>query len=305
MSLESLQNAVPAAAALTVRLGCPEELFRLAPLMASTSELPPKEAKWLLAFKQKPVERIAAALAWWPEGPLVKFLIVRQPGIPAKEAAGCLVPVMESMPDCGGVALEYARMLSEKDDLAPWLAGHGYKPLRGEKVLETPSAAVYERVGSFLARYGSEIPSTWRTEPISQHTPETVWPLIEPYGLIKFEALKRFWSRTGERGYNPDMSNILFDGSTPLGTLLVRTNRVCLAIDIRAVKQIQPRLRALANVVLFGHIQRAATPASWSVIAFRGDMDEHRETLNLAGRMGGREVDVRYSYTRPLNSSSF
>lgn len=263
---------------------------------------PPADAQVLIALKQRPVQRIVATLAWWHEAGAVKFLVGHQPGVDAIEAAAALVPALESVPELAGTDIAYGRLFAPDEDIAPWLIQRGYRATGTERVFEAPSTTVYDRVQSFLARHGNDLPESWRTESIRHHVPETVWPIIEPYRLIRFDALQRFWKTTGPLGYDPDYSNILFDGETPLGTLLLRNNSVCLAVDIRVVNPIAPRLRSLANLALFAHVARLASPATIRTLGFRADEREHRETANLARRMGGREVAIRHIYTRLAGS---
>jgi hypothetical protein len=203
------------------------------------------------------------------------------------------------MPGLGAEKLIYAQLLAESQEVAPWLARHGYLAQQTERILESPFSTVYQRVGALFARHYTEMPGSWTTEPIRCHSPETVWPLIAPFRLIKFESLQSLWTTPGERGYHPEFSNILFDAGTPVGVLLVRTDHDCLIIDIRVVKPITPRLRSLGNIAFFAHIRRLVIPTAWRVVRFRGDQVEHRETANLARRMGGRQVAVRHTYIRP------
>ncbi|QDU58946.1 hypothetical protein [Aeoliella mucimassa] len=289
---------------LTVQVASPQQQLRAWPLFASQFEQPAANAQYLIAIKSRPVERIVAALAWWQEPDAIRFLLAHQPGITIEAAAEALVPRLQSLPDLPPLDLKYAFLLQQDQPPAPWLAAHGYEPRHAERAFEAPSTTVYERVQKFLTRHHNDIPETWHSESIRDHSPETVWPLIEPYRLIHPEALRRFWNTPGEQGYDPDFSNILFDGDQPLGTLLLRNNHVCLAVDIRVVIDIAPRLRSLANLALFAHISRVASPESTGIrtLAFRADEREHRETANLAKRMGGREVAARHIYTREFSA---
>lgn len=300
----SSEPASPTAsdADLIVRPAQARELIRARQFFSLGAEQPPAPAQFLAALKQHPVERMVAVLAWWKENAAVRFLVACKPGLVAERAAEALIPKFEALPGVSGLALEYGRLIAAGEDVAPWLTRHGYQTRRTERIFESPCATVYERVEAFRARHGAEIPARWRTESIKSHSPDMVWPLIAPFGLIKLEALRNDWATPGARGYDPEYSNILFDSETPLGVLLVRVNPVCLTIDIRVVKPITARLRALANLSMFAHIQQVVTPTTWQVLAFRGDQIEHRETANLARRMGGQQVAVRHLYARPGTS---
>lgn len=287
--------------ALPSRLAEPEEIPRVRYLFASAPKQPPPHAELRVVTRSRPVERIVAALAWWNEGGVVKFLIAHPPGIGTREGARELVPPLEADPRLAGRQLEHGCLLAEDDELAGYLAERGYEARHTERVYEAPAAAVRERVEDMLSRYRAEIPCDWRTEPIRAHPPDVVWPLLAPYRLIDPDGLREAWSASGDQGYDPEFSCILFERGSPLGALLVRANAVCLAVDVRVVKPIAPRLRALANMTLFDHIARLATPGETTlrVLAFRARELDHGETSNLAKRMGGREVAVRHIHTRP------
>ena len=288
----------PPDGALVVRPAQQRERARAWQFFPLTADGPPPTAQLLVALKQHPIERMVAALAWWIEDKSARFLVAHKPGMPAKQAAAVLVPALESLPGLRNLTLVQGRLLAEDEDIAKWLVEHGYQPRRTERIFESPCATVHERVGFLLSRHGEEIPPNWRTESIKSHTPDTVWPLIAPFRLISLESFRNYWAAPGELGYDPEFSNILFDGGTALGVLLVRVNPVCLTVDIRVVKPIPSRLRALANLAMFAHIQRVVTATTWHVLAFRGDDIEHRETANLARRMGGKQVAVRHIFAR-------
>jgi hypothetical protein len=65
-------------------------------------------------------------------------------------------------------------------------------------------------------------------------------------------------------------------------------------VDVRVVKAANRRLRSLGNVLLLYHAARAHGPFyTVDTLCFRGGETEHRETANLAIRMGGRELPCR------------
>ncbi len=290
---------------MIIRTAREKEEFRARFLFSSAPKKPPATASFLVAIKREPIERIVAALAWWEEGGTLKFQIAHPPGIPALEAAGALVPWMEGLPELADREISHGRLLEEEDELSLWLVGRGYEAGHTERVFEAPSVATYDRTAALLARYAQDFPRTWRSDPIRDHSPDKIWPLLAPYQLIDLESLRRDWAAPGDHGFDPDLSNILFDGDVPLGVLLVRANQVCMAVEIRAVTPVRARLRSLANIALLGHVSRVATPTTSSIrtLAFRAREQDHKETANLALRMGGHEVAVRHIHTlrRPMD----
>jgi hypothetical protein len=92
-------------------------------------------------------------------------------------------------------------------------------------------------------------------------------------------------------GFDLDLSCLLFDGERPFGAFLTRRMREGLCIDVQVVRQTNPRLRSLGDLFMLYHdAQRvpADGPIRW--IWFRSGANEHRQTANLALRMGGREL---------------
>ncbi len=115
--------------------------------------------------------------------------------------------------------------------------------------------------------------------------------------------LRDYWRPDAPFGFELDVSSILFDGSQPIGTLLARKVQDLLVIDIRVVNLDQQLLRALGNVLLFRHmaLQRDAHQ-NIRFMRFRAGATEHRETANVARRMGGREMPPRHVFSKLLLS---
>ena len=82
------------------------------------------------------------------------------------------------------------------------------------------------------------------------------------------------------------LSRILFQAGQPLGTMRARTDAGCVAVPVRVVKPVSSRLRSLAKLALFAHRLPVTTPTTCRVARFRGDLVEHRETFNIARRIG-------------------
>lgn len=287
----------------TVRKARPGEELRARSLFASEDTKPPADAEFLLALRQHPVERIVATLAMWKREDDLEFLLARLPGVAAVEVAPILISELDRIvPDFREVAC--GRLLSPEDEWAPFLEAAGYARTRKERVFEADADIAREHLNRFYQRHAKSFPQSWRLEPISRHKPETVWPLIAAYRLITPEDLQLLWNLPPPRGYHRDWSPILFDGDEPIGTILVRSNGRCIAIDIRVVKPIPAKSRALANIALLGFILDQTAPNSPRVVAFRGDESAHRETANLAFRLGGHEVVQRYRFAKTGQNAS-
>ena len=72
-------------------------------------------------------------------------------------------------------------------------------------------------------------------------------------------------------------------------------------IDVQVVRQSNPRLRSLGDLCLLYHdAQRVGPDGPIRWIQFRSGETEHRQTANLALRMGGPELAPRHLYARML-----
>jgi len=173
--------------------------------------------------------------------------------------------------------------------------------MRSERSFHLPAALAESRVRQMLEKYRDQIPPAWHTESIRNHPPQTVFDLIAPYRLMPPQELQSFWEPGAQNGFDPDLSSILFDQQQAFGTLLARRKGQVLYYDIRVVRHPNPRLRALANLCLFHHciIQHdLSNPVK--TLQFRGGEQEHRETANLAFRMGGTELPPRHVFTKAI-----
>lgn len=282
---------------LSIRAALPSEEFRARALFASEDTKPPANAEFLLALRKHPVERIVGTLAMWKCEDDLEFLLARLPGVDAGEIATGLLPGADRLaPDFREIC--YGRLLSPQDEWSPFLENAGYARTRTERVFEADVPAASDRIRRLYRRYADSFPKTWRIEPIARHRPETVWPLISAYRLITADDLQLLWHLPTPRGYHHDWSPILFDENGPLGVVLVRFNGRCVAFDIRVVKPIPAKSRALANIALIEFIIDQSESSLPRTVAFRGDESVHRETANLAFRLGGHEVGRRHRYVK-------
>lgn len=277
------------------RPATPAEERRAAYLFRNEDEKPPASARFFVAVRATPVERFVAAAAVWRGKDSTHFLLARQPGMDGPSAADVLIPALEHS---GARKLRYGRLLAEDEAWVTDLERHGFQRTDKERVFQVSFATLWHRVDHMLRRNASAFPGTWRLVPITGCGPETVWPLVAAFRLISFEDLRRFWQTPSPLGYARDWSVVLFDGSEAIGALLVRRTDRCAAADIRAVKAIPARQRALANLALLSFGHRQTHPDSIRTAVFRANGTAHRETANLARRLGGTDVRVRYSFLK-------
>jgi len=262
----------------------------------------PRQAQLLVAVRSRPVERFVAALAGWPEGEFARFHLAILPGLPPMELASLLIEELAKFARTGGLKkVMYAKLLTDDDKETALLRNNGFEIMRSERFFNLPAALAESRVLHLLEKYREQIPPDWHTESIRYHPPESVLDLIAPYRLMARQELQAYWEVGAQNGFDPDLSSILFDRQQPLGTLLARRSADTLCYDIRVVRHPDPRLRALGNLCLFHHcIKKHDLSNPVKSLQFRGGEQEHRETANLAFRMGGAELPARHVFTKTV-----
>lgn len=285
---------------LVVRAPKVREELRVAHLFRQCL-LPPR-AQILLAVREEPVERMVGGIAGWTEGAFGRFRLACLPGVTLDEIAGPLIERAAETARAAGIAkLICAELLTDTDPQSVVLRANGLEVMRSERHFQVATLDAIGRVGELLHRFADRIPKQWRTESIRHHPPEAVLDLIAPFRLLSPEEVKIQWSGGLNGGLDPDLSVILFDGDKPIGTVLTRRKGDRLCYDVRVVQHDDPRLRALANLYLFkANVDQydPANPVRW--LEFRGGEMEHRETANLAFRMGGTELPPRHVWARTL-----
>ena len=84
---------------------------------------------------------------------------------------------------------------------------------------------------------------------------------------------------------------------------MLRRTGDLLYIDVQVVREANPRLRSLGDLcVLYHSAQRVAPGGAVQRIQFRSGETEHRQTANLALRMGGRELPRHCVYGKKLTT---
>lgn len=198
--------------------------------------------------------------------------------------------------------LLYGELLTDDDERAALLRANDFEVLRSERFFRADAVLAENRVLDLARKFQKVIPENWRTESICGQSPEIIMELIAPFRLMPPEEIRRHWKSNSNHGFEPDMSNILFEDARPFGVLLVRRFGEVLSFDVRVVNHRNSRLRGLANLPLLQHCVKNYDRENYFIrwIQFRGGEVEHRETANLAFRMGGEEVAPRRAFARSL-----
>ena len=269
-------------------------LFRKVPFSTDT--------RLLVAVRSRPVERFVAALAWWAAGTVARFRLAGQPGANRAAVAGRLLERLAQVgQEVGLQRLEYADLLAADHEWAEVLRGQGFEKLRSERYFEVPFPNIWTRVTQLYRRYRPEIPAGWRTDPIRLHPPEVILDLIAPHRLLPPEEVRHAWQATATMGFDLDRSCILFDRERAFGAFLARTLGDVLYVDVQVIHEPNRRLRSLGDIcMLFHNYPYLSKEGPIHRVQFRSGATEHRQTANLALRMGGQELPPRHVFSRRL-----
>jgi hypothetical protein len=289
-----------------IREPTPAEVERVLHLFRNA--LPNPQARLLAAVRSRPVERFIAAAAWWPAGTIGLFQLACEPGVDRAVAAGLLI---EKLAECarpaGMKTIQYANLLTDDNVWLGILRALGFECSRSERSFEIDYQDAWSRIMQLHQRHGSRIPASWRAEPIRDLSPETAIEVIGTHRLVPPAQIRTYWQKNSPGGFTLDLSCILFDGERPFGALMGRRMGEVYYVDVQVVQEPNPRLRSLGDLfmmyrmlILHGDAQRAGrdVPIRW--LRFRSGETEHRQTANLAFRMGGRELAPQRVMTKAL-----
>jgi hypothetical protein len=267
----------------------------------------PLQARVFVVVKTHPIERFIAAMAWWPQATIICFRLAAQPGATLRaEACGLLIDHLSECSRVFGIkTIHYGDLLADDNEWGAILKRHGFTCLRSERFFEVSTQQAWTRIMELFEKHGNRIPATWRTESIRHHAPESILAFVEPYRLMPPEEIRERWRADCPSGFELDLSSILFDGTLPIGISLLRHVQDTLCVDVRVVQAENRLLNSLGNAALLHHTAKLHGPVGIARrLQFRGGEVEHRETANLALRMGGRELPSRHVFSKVISLSS-
>jgi hypothetical protein len=291
---------------LAIREPAPAEVERALHLY-SNARLHP-EARLLAAVRSRPIERFIAVAAWWLEGTAGCFQFACQPGVNRPAVAGMLIDKLaESARQAGLESIQYANLLPNDNEWFGVLQSHGFKCLRSERSFEIAYEAAWTRIMQIHQKHQSRIPASWRAKPIRDLSPETALEVIGTHRLLPPALVRNYWQKNSPGGFTLDYSCVLFDGERPFGAFLARRTGEVYYVDVQVVQEKNPILRSLGDLfmmhqmfVLHHEAQRAGTDVPIRWLRFRSGEVEHRQTANLARRMGGRELSPQHVMAKAL-----
>lgn len=285
---------------IVVREPGSEEFVRMAYLFRGTRLHP--GSRFMAAERTGPIARFTGAVAWWLEGGLGQFQLACLPGSAQRDTALALVRrVLALARESGWERVHYADLLPDGHAWLPVLQAQGFERVRSERSFEISFETAWTRVTSLYERHKVHIPAYWRSASIREYQPEVILDLIAPHRLMPAEEVRHYWRETTSGGFDLDMSCILFSGERPFGAFLARRLSDVLYVDVQVVLEENPRLRSLADVCQLYHGAQLVAPGGpVRSIRLRSGETEHRQTANLALRMGGRELPSQHVLGRQL-----
>jgi hypothetical protein len=287
---------------LAIRAPLPRELPRVLHLFRDTRLR--NAAQLLVAERTRPLPRFVGGAAWWQEGTTARFDLACQPGQGAAEVLpGLIQGVMTAANQAGLETIQFAELLPDEGIWVAPLLAQSFERVRSERFFELTYREAWLRTMRLFERHRTRIPASWRTESIREHPPELILELAAPHRLLPPQDLREFWQAATAGGFDLDLSCIVFDHAQPFGTFLARRLADALYVDVQIVNHPNPRLRSLGDLCLLHHDARRIGPDGplrW--VRFRSGATEHRQTANLALRMGGRELPRRHLLARRVSS---
>jgi hypothetical protein len=291
---------------VTIREPAPAEIERVLHLLGNTRLCP--EARLLAAVRSRPIERFIAAAAWWPQGTVGLFQLACQPGVDQTAVAGLLMERLADFARLTGLkTIQCANLLTDNNAWFGILRALGFACSRSERFFEIAYQDAWTRIMQLHRKHGSRIPAQWQAKPIRDLSPETALEVIGTYRLLPPAEVRSYWGKNSPGGFTLDLSCVLFDGERPFGAFLARRLGDAYYVDVQVVHEKNPILRSLGDLfmmyrmfVLHHEAQCAGTDVPIRCLRFRSGEIEHRQTANLARRMGGRELPPQHVMAKAL-----
>lgn len=272
-------------------------------------------------------ERIVGAAAWWPAGPAAPdqaaAALCRWRIAPRWEADGQSLPadLLDALTDeakRGGIKLlRGVDLLPENSPAATRLAAHGWTVAFRNEFYAGRTSATWPRVDALFRRLeespgGAAALDRLRAGPPTPGALPAVFALVASKGLVPPDLLDHRLSsfdRTG--GYSTLTSRVLLTtGATPAlaAVLLMRMDATGATIDARVA---DPAVCAAvgvnvgqANVLLLHAVLANLRAAGVETLRYHAHPADHRETANMARRLGATPVGIACLWQRDLTSDA-
>lgn len=207
---------------MLIRPAYPDEIGRAQSLL--NGHPVPQEARFLVAVKEQPVERIIATIPWW-KAPNdddeidLKFSIHsgNSPGLPEAELAELFTTLEDYAQEEKASTLTADIPLVAEHPLFQKLTARGYQISHTETII----TAAGDEMKSFFLAQENKLPSHWNIESIRGRSPEPLHPLIAAEGSLTPKTFKSHWDGSNRERYEQDFSHLITSGEEVIGLLLV------------------------------------------------------------------------------------
>lgn len=288
---------------MTIRPAYPDELGRAKALL--DGQPVPPQAAFLVAVKEQPVERILAAIPWWPEptqdaAPQLRFHLHRS-GLEAEILEAVLQQLDTLALEQNASALLTDFSLPEAHPLYHALCARGYEVCLTDRYFTAPGEIGKSRSLRIHQRLGPRIPPSWRIETLRGQDPQKLFALVAAHGLMPPQQFQNYWNGASRERFEADYSCVVLEEDEIIGLFLV-TQRGDDELHIH-VEAASPA-RAAQSALISASLRNASfsrCPAGFpKVFTCRADSEKHRQTGNSFLRQGGTEAAPRHFLRKRL-----
>jgi hypothetical protein len=288
---------------MTIRPAYPDELGRAQALLDGHPV--PKQAAFLVAVREQPVERILAVIPWWPqagedEAPQLRFHLSRS-GLEAEILEEILQQLDALALEQNASALLTDFSLAEAHPLYLALSARGYEVCQTDRYFTVPGEIVKSRSLRIYQRLGPRIPPPWRIETLRGQDPEKLFALVAAHRLMSPQQFQNYWNGASRERFEADYSCVVLEEDEIIGLFLI-TQRGDDELHIH-VEAASPA-RAAQSALISASLRNASfsrCPAGFpKVFTCRADSEKHRQTGNTALRQGGTEAAPRHFLRKRL-----
>ncbi len=293
---------------MLIRPAFPDELSR-AKLLLEDHPIP-SNAGFLVGVKQRPVERIVAAIPWWPlhsdhpgDGKKIIRFHLSFPG-----QANAIEQVPETVARLEEIAAEHHSTslqtdfpLKSTNPLYQRLIDCGFEIARTERYLSAPGEQARQRTLRLYRRFKRRIPTDWKTESIRGQDPEKIFEIVAAHGLLPRHRFLALWNPANRERFEEAYSIVLTCGEDILGLyLLSQRDEHELHIHVEAVNPKYTSLSPLISVAIRNAFCTNCPEPFPEIFTFRADSEKHIQTFNTALRNGGEELEPRHFLKRKI-----
>jgi hypothetical protein len=301
-----MPTMTPPATTLVFRPAFPDETDRASFL--DTTPWNHAGSHWFVAVLPRPIERLVGAIRYTVSLGVIDFRMVAGAG---GELLGQHPDFLQAwMEFCNNafapVLVRYADLCPLDSPLESWLLGAGFESRYHEQSFETewPEARRrVQRIHQALQRQKNPFRHA-RILPVRGLPPEDILRLVLSHQLMNEIELRRMWNSPDPSVLNRDLSACMFLQDKPVGALLCAELESKLHILALTGDEKVPGARRHALPMLMEHVFTRAGERSFTHLRFRANVDQARQTVNLAIRTGGQRIGEAARYARHLRPPS-